>query len=123
MLTMFASAWGIISITVMVAAGEGLARAFRIKGNLWQRLMIFLRAAPACKLEDASGPHPLARGKTMSRSRRKRRLQIRHARAGNNFQVHSLFNSGDPRLLAHCHHSPKFAASPVPGRFYNEETR
>ena len=29
LLTMFGIAWGIISITLMVAAGEGLAAAFR----------------------------------------------------------------------------------------------
>jgi len=30
MLTMFGIAWGIISITVMVAAGEGLGKGIRI---------------------------------------------------------------------------------------------
>src|SRR5450755_3628151 len=75
-LTMFGIAWGIVSIVLMVAAGEGLRKGQEEQARtLGKDVMIVFHGAPACKLE-GRGPDEACTGKTrtLPRSRRSRRI-------------------------------------------------
>src|SRR6266700_4067956 len=94
MLTMFGIAWGIISITVMVEAGG--TRSGRLIRWSEEDYVQVAKEAPACKYVMPE--------------------------LGNNVQVHSLFNSGDLKVVGAL---PPFteirSITVAQGRFYNEE--
>ncbi len=114
MLTMFGIAWGIISITVMVAAGEGLGAGIQKNQETFGKVQAggtrsgrlirwseedyvpVAKEAPACKYVMPE--------------------------LGNNVQVHSLFNSGNLQVVGAL---PPFteirSIAVAQGRFYNEE--
>jgi len=121
---MFGIAWAkIISITVMVVGARGLARVFQITRKLWQDvMMVFCGPHQHAAGGRAPAPHPLARGRLCPGREGSARLQIRHAGAlGKHVQCIASSTAVISRLLAHCRHSPKFAASRRAGPFYNEE--
>src|SRR5258706_6767801 len=125
MLTMFGIAWGIISITVMVAAGEGLGVGIQKNQETFGKDVMIVFA----------GRTSMQAGGTRS-GRRVRwgeddYLQIvKGAPAckyvmpelGNDVQVHSLFNSGTIPTVGSL---PTFteirSITVAQGRFYNEE--
>src|SRR3989449_2703591 len=125
MLTMFGIAWGIISITVMVAAGEGLGVGIQKNQETFGKDVMIVFA----------GRTSMQAGGTRS-GRRVRwgeddYLQVvKGAPAckyvmpelGNDVQVHSLFNSGSIQTVGSL---PPFmeirSITVAQGRFYNEE--
>src|SRR6266446_401773 len=125
MLTMFGIAWGIISITVMVAAGEGLGVGIQKNQETFGKDVMIVFA----------GRTSMQAGGTRS-GRRVRWGEddyvqvVKEAPAckyvmpelGNDVQVHSLFNSGTIPTVGSL---PPFteirSIAVAQGRFYNEE--
>ena len=125
LLTMFGIAWGIISITIMVAAGEGLGDGIQKNQETFGKDVMIVFA----------GRTSMQAGGTRS-GRRVRWLEehyIQVAREspackyvmpelGNDVQVHSLFNSGTIQTVGAL---PPFteirSITIAQGRFYNEE--
>jgi len=98
MLTMFGIAWGIISITVMVAAGEGLGKGIQNNQETFGKDVMIVFAGRTSM--QAGG----TRSGRLIRWREEDYIQVaKEAPAckyvmpelGNNVRVHSLFNSGD----------------------------
>src|SRR6266481_3308319 len=125
MLTMFGIAWGIISITVMVAAGEGLGKGIQNNQETFGKDVMIVFAGRTSM--QAGG----ARSGRLIRWREEDYVQVaKEAPAckyvmpelGNNVQVHSLFNSGDLQVVGAL---PPFteirSISVAQGRFYNEQ--
>jgi putative ABC transport system permease protein len=125
MLTMFGIAWGIISITVMVAAGEGLGAGIqKNQESFGKDVMIVFGGRTSMQ---AGG----MRSGRVIRWTEEDYIQVaKEAPAckyvmpelGNNVQVHSLFNSGDIQTVGSL---PPFAEirsiAVTQGRFYNEQ--
>jgi len=126
MLTMFGIALGHHLHYRDGCCGEGLGKGIQNnQENFWQR-----RHDRFCGPHQHAGwryalrpPHPLARGRLRPGCERSPGLQMRHAGAGNNVQVHSLFNSGDLKVVGALPSiSPNRSITVAQGRFYNEET-
>jgi putative ABC transport system permease protein len=125
LLTMFGIAWGIISITVMVAAGEGLGAGIqKNQESFGKDVMIVFGGRTSMQ---AGG----MRSGRIIRWTEEDYLQVaKEAPAckyvmpelGNNVQVHSLFNSGDIHTVGAL---PPFteirSITVAQGRFYNQQ--
>jgi putative ABC transport system permease protein len=125
MLTMFGIAWGIISITVMVAAGEGLGVGIQKNQETFGKdVMIVFGGRTSMQ---AGG----MRSGRIIRWTEDDYIQVaKEAPAckyvmpelGSNVQVHSLFNSGDIQTVGAL---PPFteirSIAVAQGRFYNEQ--
>ena len=126
MLTMFGIAWGIISITVMVAAGEGLGKGIQANQETFRQRRDdrFFRAH-----QHAGGRHALrprgALGRRWTtcrwpRNRRRANTSCRSWETACRCTACTTAEAFPP--WARCRSSPRFAASPsAEGRFYNHE--
>jgi len=125
LLTMFGIAWGIISITIMVAAGEGLGVGIqKNQESFGKDVMIVFGGRTSMQ---AGG----MRSGRIIRWTEDDYLQVaKEAPAckyvmpelGNNVQVHSLFNSGDiPAVGALPPFTEIRSITVAQGRFYNEQ--
>jgi len=125
LLTMFGIAWGIISITVMVAAGEGLGDGIQKNQQTFGKdvMIVF-----------ASRTSMQAGGARAGRQVRWMEDDYKYVAAespackyvmpelGNDVQVRSLFNSGTiPVVGALPPFSEIRSVAPAQGRFYNDE--
>jgi putative ABC transport system permease protein len=124
-LTMFGIAWGIISITLMVAAGEGLRSGQqKVADRFGKDLMIFfagrtslqaggMRAGRPTRWEDSD--YQMVQQEATS-------CQYVLPELGSRISVHSRFNSGNLLVTGSL---PEFAyVRTIPvgeGRFYNDE--
>ena len=125
LLTMFGIAWGIISITLMVAAGEGLGRGIqKQQENFGKDVMIVFSGRTSMQ---AGG---LRSGRAVHWMEDDYKEVAKEAPAckyvipelGNNVKVHSAFNSGDLDTVGSL---PPFtqirSIAVAQGRFYNYE--
>lgn len=125
LLTMFGIAWGIISITIMVAAGEGLGVGIQKNQESFGKDVMIVFAGRTSM--QAGG----MRSGRIIRWTEEDYLQVaKEATAckyvmpelGNNVQVRSLFNSGDLQAVGAL---PPFteirSIAVAQGRFYNEQ--
>jgi len=125
LLTMFGIAWGIISITLMVAAGEGLGRGIQKQHeNLGKDVMIVFSGRTSMQ---AGGTRS---GRVIHWMEDDYKEVAREAPAckyvmpelGNNVKVHSAFNSGDIDTVGSL---PPFTVirsiAAAQGRFYNDQ--
>jgi putative ABC transport system permease protein len=125
LLTMFGIAWGIISITIMVAAGEGLGVGIRKNQESFGKDVMIVFAGRTSM--QAGG----MRSGRIIRWTEEDYLQVaKEATAckyvmpelGNNVQVRSLFNSGDLQAVGALPPFTKIRSITVAqGRFYNEQ--
>jgi putative ABC transport system permease protein len=125
MLTMFGIAWGIISITVMVAAGEGLGKGIQNNQETFGKDVMIVFAGRTSM--QAGGTRS---GRRIRWGEDDYLLVVKEAPAckyvmpelGNDLQVHSLFNSGNIQTVGSL---PPFteirSIAVAQGRFYNEE--
>jgi putative ABC transport system permease protein len=125
LLTMFGIAWGIISITVMVAAGEGLGDGIQKNQQTFGKdVMIVFSGRTSMQ----------AGGARAGRAMHWMEEDYKHVAAespackyvmpelGNEVQVRSLFNSGTiPVVGALPPFSEIRSVAPAQGRFYNDE--
>src|ERR1700674_916696 len=114
-LTMFGIAWGIVSIVLMVAAGEGLRKGQEDQARtLGKDVMIVFTVAPACKLE-GRGPGEPCTGKiaTWLRSRLTRRIANTPFRNWSRTTSAPTATSTMPRSwsLVRCRRFRRFVAS------------
>jgi putative ABC transport system permease protein len=125
LLTMFGIAWGIFSITVMVAAGEGLGSGLQKNQETFGKAVMIVFAGRTSM--QAGG---------MRSGRRVTWLEDDYIQVakeapackyvmpelGNNVQVHSLYNNGDIQVAGAL---PPFteirSITVAQGRFYNDE--
>jgi putative ABC transport system permease protein len=125
LLTMFGIAWGIISITIMVAAGEGLGVGIqKNQESFGKDVMIVFGGRTSMQ---AGG----MRSGRIIRWTEDDYLQVTKEapgckyvmpELGNNVQVHSLFNSGDiPAVGALPPFTEIRSITVAQGRFYNEQ--
>ena len=124
LLTMFGIAWGIISITLMVAAGEGLGRGIQKQHeNFGKDVMIVFAGRTSMQ---AGGTRSGRVIHWMEDDYKQVALEAPACRyvmpeLGNNVKVHSPFNSGDIDTVGSL---PAFAIirsiTVAQGRFYND---
>jgi putative ABC transport system permease protein len=125
LLTMFGIAWGIISITLMVAAGEGLGRGIQKNQETFGKDVIIVFSGRTSM--QAGG----ARSGREVHWMEDDYLQVANEspackyvmpEMGNNVQVHSAFNNGNINIVGSL---PPFAeirsVNVAEGRFYNFE--
>jgi putative ABC transport system permease protein len=125
MLTMFGIAWGIISITVMVGAGEGLGKGIQKNQETFGKDVMIVFAGRTSM--QAGG----TRSGRVVRWREDDYLQVAEEspackyvmpELGNDVQVRSLFNSGNIRTVGAL---PPFteirSVGVAQGRFYNDQ--
>src|SRR5246127_2659216 len=123
LLTMFGIAWGIISITVMVAAGEGLGRGIqKQQENFGKDVMIVFSGRTSMQ---AGGTRSGRVIHWMEDDYKQVALEAPACKyvlpeLGNNVKVHSAFNSGDLDTVGSL---PPFteirSITVAEGRFYN----
>src|SRR5947207_12509989 len=124
MLTMFGIAWGIISITVMVAAGEGLGKGIQNNQETFGKDVMIVFAGRTSM--QAGG----TRSGRLIRWREEDYIQVAKEspackyvmpEVGNNVQVHSLFNSGNMQVVGALPPFTEIRSITVEqGLFYNE---
>lgn len=125
LLTMFGISWGIISITLMVAAGEGLGRGIqKQQENFGKDVMIVFAGRTSMQ---AGGTRS---GRVVHWSEGDYKQVAAEAPAckyvmpelGNNVKVHSAYNSGDIDTVGSL---PEFTVirsiTVADGRFYNDQ--
>ena len=125
LLTMFGIAWGIISITVMVAAGEGLGDGIQKNQQTFGKdVMIVFSGRTSMQAGGARA------GRAMHWMEEDYKYVAAESPAckyvmpelGNDVQVRSLFNSGTiPTVGALPPFSEIRSVAPAAGRFYNDE--
>jgi putative ABC transport system permease protein len=125
LLTMFGIAWGIISITVMVAAGEGLGRGIRKQQETFGKDVMIVFAGRT-SMQDGG----MRAGRVLHWMEDDYQTVAAEAPAckyvlpelGNGVKVHSAFNNGDIDAVGSL---PPFAeirsVNTAEGRFYNDE--
>jgi putative ABC transport system permease protein len=123
LLTMFGISWGIISITLMVAAGEGLGRGIqKQQENFGKDVMIVFAGRTSMQ---AGG---LRSGRAVHWMEDDYKQVAAEARAckyvmpelGNNVKVHSAYNSGDIDTVGSLPEFTEIRSITVDqGRFYN----
>ncbi len=125
LLTMFGIAWGIISITLMVAAGEGLGRGIQKQQESFGKDVMIIFAGRTSM--QAGGTRSGRVMHWMEDDYKKVAAEAPSCKyvmpeLGNNVKVHSAYNSGDIDTVGSL---PPFAiirsVDVAEGRFYNDE--
>jgi putative ABC transport system permease protein len=125
LLTMFGIAWGIISITVMVAAGEGLGAGLRKNHETFGKDVMIVFAGRTSMQAGGSRAGRIVRWREedyIEVAKEAPACKYVMPELGNDVQVHSLFNSGTIPTVGAL---PPFAEirsiKVAEGRFYNDE--
>jgi putative ABC transport system permease protein len=125
MLTMFGIAWGIISITVMVAAGEGLGAGIQKNQQTFGKdVMIVFAGRTSMQAGGMRSGRRIRWGEEDYLQVEKEAPACKYVmpELGNDVQVHSLFNSGNIQTVGSL---PAFteirSITVAEGRFYNNE--
>jgi putative ABC transport system permease protein len=125
MLTMFGIAWGIISITVMVAAGEGLGAGIQKNQETFGKDVMIVFAGRTSMQAGGMRSGRLVRWKEedyLQVAKEAPACKYVMPELGNNVQVRSLFNNGDLQVVGAL---PPFteirSVTVAQGRFYNYE--
>src|SRR5580704_5006068 len=125
LLTMFGIAWGIISITLMVAAGEGLGRGIQKNQETFGKdVMIVFSGRTSMQAGGARSGRPVHWMEDDYRQVANESPACKYVmpEMGNNVQVHSAFNTGNINIVGSL---PPFAeirsVHVDEGRFYNFE--
>jgi putative ABC transport system permease protein len=123
LLTMFGIAWGIISITLMVAAGEGLGRGIqKQQENFGKDVMIVFSGRTSMQaggLRSGRAVHWMENDYVQV-AKESPSCKYVMPEMGSNVKVHSAFNSGDLQVVGSL---PPFteirSITVAQGRFYN----
>jgi putative ABC transport system permease protein len=125
LLTMFGIAWGIISITLMVAAGEGLGRGIqKQQENFGKDVMIVFSGRTSMQTGGLRSGRPVhwMEDDYIQVAQDSPACKYVMPEIGNNVKVHSAFNSGDIDTVGSL---PEFtiirSITVDQGRFYNHE--
>jgi putative ABC transport system permease protein len=125
LLTMFGIAWGIISITLMVAAGEGLGRGIqKQQENFGKDVMIVFSGRTSMQAGGLRSGREVHWMEDDYKEVAKESPACKYVmpELGNNLKVHSAFNSGDLDTVGSL---PPFteirSITVAEGRFYNNE--
>src|SRR5271155_322890 len=125
LLTMFGIAWGIISITLMVAAGEGLGRGIQKNHETFGKdVMIVFAGRTSMQAGGTRSGRPVHWLEDDYKEVAKEAPACKYVmpELGNNVKVHSAFNSGDLDVVGAL---PPFteirSITVAQGRFYNYE--
>src|SRR5437879_1060734 len=125
MLTMFGVAWRIISIRVMVAAGEGLGKGIQNNQETFGKdVMIVFAGRTRMQAGGTRSGRLIRWGEEDYIQVAKEAPACKYVmpELGNNVQVHSLFNSGNLQVVGAL---PPFteirSITVAQGRFYNEQ--
>jgi putative ABC transport system permease protein len=125
MLTMFGIAWGIISITLMVAAGEGLGRGIqKQQENFGKDVMIVFSGRTSMQAGGTRSGRALhwMEEDYVQVAAESPACKYVMPELGNEVQVHSAFNSGNINTVGSL---PPFTVirsiTVAQGRFYNDE--
>ena len=125
LLTMFGIAWGIISITVMVAAGEGLRDGIQKNQQTFGKDVMIVFAGRTSMQAGGSRAGRMVRwleDDYQSVAAESPSCKYVMPELGNDAQVRSLFNSGTiPVVGALPPFSEIRSVTPAQGRFYNDE--
>src|SRR5258708_28280769 len=119
------NAWGIISINVMVAAGEGLGKGIQNNQETFGKDVMIVFAGRTSMQAGGTRSGRLIRWSEedyVQVAKEAPACKYVMPELGNNIQVHSLFNSGDLKVVGAL---PPFteirSITVAQGRFYNEE--
>jgi len=125
LLTMFGIAWGIIAVTVMVAAGEGLGRGIqKQQENFGKDVMIVFAGRTSMQAGGARAGRVVhwMEDDYLEVAKESPACKYVMPELGNNVKVHSAFNSGDIDAVGSL---PEFTVirsiAVAQGRFYNHE--
>ena len=125
LLTMFGIAWGIISITVMVAAGEGLGVGIqRNQESFGKDVMVVFAGRTSMQAGGTRSGRPIRWDEADYLQVAKDSPACKYVmpELGNDVQVHSLYNSGTIPVVGAL---PPFteirSITVAEGRFYNDE--
>jgi putative ABC transport system permease protein len=125
MLTMFGIAWGIISITVMVAAGEGLGKGIQANQETFGKdVMIVFAGRTSMQAGGTRSGRAVHWGEQDYAQVAAESPACKYVmpELGNDVQVHSLYNSGSIKTVGSM---PEFteirSIAVAEGRFYNHE--
>jgi putative ABC transport system permease protein len=125
LLTMFGIAWGIISITLMVAAGEGLGRGIqKQQENFGKDVMIVFSGRTSMQAGGLRSGREVHWMEDDYKEVAKESPACKYVmpELGNNLKIHSAFNSGDLDTVGSL---PPFteirSITVAEGRFYNNE--
>ncbi len=125
LLTMFGIAWGIISITVMVAAGEGLGVGIqRNQETFGKDVMIVFSGRTSMQAGGMRSGRVIrwAEDDYVQVAKEAPACKYVMPELGNDVQVRSLFNSGNLQTVGALPHFTEIRSIGVAqGRFYNEE--
>ena len=125
LLTMFGIAWGIISITVMVAAGEGLGKGIQKNQETFGKdVMIVFSGRTSMQVGGSRAGRPVRwmEDDYVQVAKESPACKYVMPELGNEVQVHSAFNSGTISTVGSL---PPFreirSVDVAEGRFYNDE--
>ena len=125
LLTMFGIAWGIISITLMVAAGEGLGRGIqKQQENFGKDVLIVFAGRTSMQAGGTRSGRVVHWMEDDYKQVAAEALACKYVmpELGNNLKVHSAYNSGDIDTVGSL---PEFTVirsiTVADGRFYNHE--
>jgi putative ABC transport system permease protein len=125
LLTMFGIAWGIISITIMVAAGEGLGVGIqKNQQSFGKDVMIVFGGRTSMQAGGMRSGRIIrwTEGDYLQVTKEAPACKYVMPELGNNVQVHSLFNSGDiPAVGALPPFTEIRSITVAQGRFYNDQ--
>ena len=125
LLTMFGIAWGIISITIMVAAGEGLGDGIKKNQETFGKDVMIVFAGRTSMQAGGMRSGRLIRwleDDYIQVAKEAPACKYVMPELGNDVQVRSLFNSGTiPVVGALPPFSDIRSVAPAQGRFYNDE--
>src|SRR5258708_34383833 len=102
LLTMFGVAWGIISITIMVAAGEGLGSGIQKNQETFGKdVMIVFAGRTSMQAGGTRSGRPIRWGEVDYLQAAKESPACKYVmpELAHNVQVQNLFNSGDPQVV------------------------
>jgi putative ABC transport system permease protein len=123
MLTMFGIAWGIISITVMVAAGEGLGKGIQANQESFGKdVMIVFSGRTSMQAGGTRSGRAVSWGEDdyLQVAAESPACKYVMPELGHNVQVHSLYNSGDiPAVGSMPEFTEVRSIKVAQGRFYN----
>jgi putative ABC transport system permease protein len=125
LLTMFGIAWGIISITIMVAAGEGLGVGIQKNQESFGKDVMIVFGGRTSMQAGGMRSGRIIRwieDDYLQVAKESPACKYVMPELGNNVQVHSLFNSGDiPAVGALPPFTEIRSITVAQGRFYNDE--